>query len=84
MTVDETWIHHYTLELREGSKQWVKPDESAPKRPKTQQSAGKVLASVFWDAHGVIFIDHLEKRRTITGTHYTTLFDQLVQEIRKK
>ncbi|KAF7272561.1 hypothetical protein GWI33_014658 [Rhynchophorus ferrugineus] len=23
----------------------------------TQQSAGKVMASVFWDAHGIIFID---------------------------
>ena len=24
---------------------------SAPKRPKTQQSAGEVMGSVFWDAH---------------------------------
>ena len=40
--------------------------ESAPKRPKTQQSAGKVMASVFWDAQGVIFIYYLEKGKTIT------------------
>ena len=30
-----------------------------------QQSAGKVLASVFWDAHGIIFIDCFEKGRKI-------------------
>ena len=35
VTMDGTWIHHYTPESREGSKEWVKPGESAPKRPKT-------------------------------------------------
>ena len=60
-TMNETWINQYISESREGLKQWVKPGESAPKRPKAQQSAGKVMASVFWDAHGVIFINYLEK-----------------------
>ena len=31
------------------------------KRPRTQMSASKVLASVFWDAHGILLIDCLEK-----------------------
>ena len=57
VTMDETWIHHYTPESHEESKQWVKLDESAPKRPKTQQSSGKIMAIVFWNAHGVIFIE---------------------------
>ena len=69
VTMDDTWIHHYIPESREGSKQWVKCDESAPKRPQTQQFAGKVMASVFWDAHGVIFINYLEKGRTIIGAY---------------
>ena len=84
VTMDETWIHHYTPESHEGSKQWVKPGESAPKRPKTQRSAEKIMASVFWDAHGVIFIDYLEKRRTITGVYYAALLGLLVDEIRRK
>ena len=82
--MDVTWIHHYTLESREESKEWLTPGESTPKRPKTQQSSGKVIASVFWDAHGVIFIDYLEKGRTITGEFYAALLDRLVDEIRKK
>ena len=41
VTMDETWIHHYTPEPSEGSKQCVKPGESVPKCPKAQQSAGK-------------------------------------------
>ena len=33
------------------------------------------MASVFWDAHGVIFIDCLEKGRMITGAYYAALLD---------
>ena len=53
-------------------------------RPKTLLSAEKVMVSVFWDAHGVIFIDFLEKEMTITGAHYAALLNRLVDEIRKK
>ena len=48
MTMDGTRIHHYTPELREGTKQYVKSSESAPKHQKTQQSAGRVMTRVFW------------------------------------
>ena len=47
VTMDETWIDHYIPESREESKLWIKPGGSSPKRPKTQQSAGKVMTSVF-------------------------------------
>ena len=67
-----------------GLKQWVKPGESVLKRPRTQHSAGKVMASVFWDTHGVIFIDYLEKRRKTTGAYYAALLDRLVDHIRQK
>ena len=40
--------------------------------------------SVFWDAHGVISINYLEKGRTITGAYYAALLDRLFHEIRKK
>ena len=55
-----------------------------PKRPKTQHSAEKLMASVFWDAHGVIFIDYLEKGRPITGAYYAALLYRLVDEVRKE
>jgi len=58
--------------------------ESRPKRPKTQASAGKVLASIFWDAQGIIMINYLEKGQTITGDHYIGLLDRLNGEKKKK
>ena len=73
--------------LREGSKHWVKHGENAPRRPKTQQSAGKVgnLWLVFLViTHGVIFIKYLKKGRTISGVYYAASLGRLVDEIRKK
>jgi hypothetical protein len=58
-------------------------DEEA-KRGKTQRSAGKVIASVFWYAHGIIFIDYLEKGQTINSDYYIALLERLNAEIKKK
>ena len=60
VTMNETWFHHYTPESNKQSSEWTAPGENRPKRPKTQQSAGKVMTSVFWDTHGIIFIDYLQ------------------------
>ena len=61
VTDDEKWIHWYTPETKEQSKQWTSLGERAPKKAKTVLSAGKFMATVFWDSQGVIYIDHLEK-----------------------
>lgn len=84
ITTDETWIHHYTPETKEQSKQWREKGESAPKKAKTVLSAGKVMATVFWDARGIIFIDYLEHGKTITGAYYVTLLDRLNNELKTK
>ena len=84
MTVDETWIHYYEPENKAQSRQWVWPGSPRPKKFKTQPSAGKVMATVFWDAQGVIMFDFLAKKSTITDAYYANLFDQLRTAIREK
>ena len=70
-------------ETKEQSKQWTEKGESAPK--KAVPSAGKVMASVFWDARGIIFIfDYLHKGRTINGKYYANLLQRLGNEIKEK
>ena len=66
------------------SHQWVGPGSPRPKKFKTQPSAGKVMATVFWDAKGVIMLDFLPKRSTITGVYYANLLDQLRTAICEK
>ena len=46
-------VDDFTPESKRQSAEWRAAGESRTKRPKTQQSAGKVMASVFWDAHGI-------------------------------
>ena len=59
------------------SRQWVGPGSTMP-------SAGKVMATVFWDAKGVIMLDFLPKRSTITGVYNANLLGQLRTAIREK
>ena len=46
------------------------PRLTPPKKGRTVPSAGKVMASVFWDADGILLIDYLQKGQTINGTYY--------------
>ena len=84
VTVDETLVHYYEPENKAPSCQWVGPGSPRPKKFKTQPSAGKVMATVFWDAKGVIMLDFLPKRSTITGVYYANLLDQLRTAIHEK
>ncbi|UYV79155.1 hypothetical protein LAZ67_17001280 [Cordylochernes scorpioides] len=42
------------------------------------------MASVFWDVKGILFIDYLEKGRTIRDEYYSNLLDQLNVKICRK
>ena len=54
------------------------------KEAKTVPSAGKVMASVFWDEDGILLIDYLQKGQTINGTYYTLLLTQFREKIKVK
>ena len=68
--------------IKAQSRQWVGPESPRPKKFKMQTSAGKVMATIFWDAKGVIMLDFLPKRSTITRVYYANLIDQLKTAIR--
>lgn len=84
VTTDETWVHHYTPESKIQSKQWTESGCSGPKKAMAVKSAGKVMASVFWDASGILMIDYLPKGKTINGEYYANLLDKLHQCIHQK
>ena len=77
ITMDKTWIHHYTPESKQQSKQWTEASCLAPKKTRLVPSAGKIMASVFWDVEVILFIDYLEKGKTIIGEYYANLLTRL-------
>lgn len=84
ITMDETWVYHYDPELRQQTAEWTEAGCSAPKQPKWSKSSKKIMASVFWDAKGILLIDYLQTGKTITGEYYCSLLDQLDVKIREK
>ncbi|GIY51588.1 hypothetical protein CDAR_365151 [Caerostris darwini] len=65
-------LFHITR-AKQQSKQWVDAGGSAPKKAKSIASARKVVASVFWDAKGILLINYIAKGKTITGEYYSNL-----------
>lgn len=43
-----------------------------------------MLASVFWDAKGILFVDYLQTGKTINSDYYCILLDQLDAKIHEK
>ena len=84
VTVEETWfvIMSQRIKLQESSV--GRAGSPRPKKFKTQPSAGKVMATVFWDAKGIIILDFLPKRSTIIGVYNANLLDQLRTTICEK
>ena len=84
VTVDETWVHYYEPENKAQILQWVGPGSPRTKKFKTQPSAGKVMATVIWDAKGIIMLDFLPKKSTITEVYFSNFLDQLRIAIHEK
>ena len=84
VTVDETWIHHWDPETKQESMQWKHPCSSPLKKFKTQPSAGKALATVFWDSKGMLMVDYKPADISITGAYYAYLMKQLRTAIKKR
>jgi len=51
---------------------------------KTRLSAGKVMATVFWDFKGVLLVDFLHARRTINVAYYCNLLEKVRAAYRLK
>jgi histone-lysine N-methyltransferase SETMAR len=61
ITMFETRIHQYTPESKQQSKQWAEVGCSAPKKTRSVPSAGKFMASVFWDAEDICLLIILKR-----------------------
>ena len=62
--------------------QWRHTTSSKPKKFKPQKSAGKIMATVFWDAQGLLLVDFLPKGKTFTSEAYIKILQKLRARIR--
>jgi len=64
--------------------QWRYSGSPRPKKFRVQKSAGKVLASIFWDKDRIILSEYLQKGQTIKAKYYSSLLVQVKEILKKK
>jgi hypothetical protein len=81
VTGNDTWIFHYTSERKAESVTWKHPHFPIKKKFKTVQPPGKMMASVFWDVHGVLLVDFTPPGSTINAAAYHEALKSLKEAI---
>ena len=84
ITGDETWVYQYDPETKQQSKQWLPHRSSGPIKFKSERSVKKVMATVFWDSEGVVLVDVLEGKKTVTGAYYVKILRKLRAKLAEK
>ena len=64
--------------------EWRHSGSLRPKKFRVQKSAGKVLASIFWDQDGILLIDYLPKGQTINAEYNSSMMVQLKDILKEK
>ncbi|GJQ84978.1 hypothetical protein Trydic_g578 [Trypoxylus dichotomus] len=82
MVGDEIWVHYFEPKSKRQSMEWHHTNSPRTKTFKTVRSVGKVMATVLWDAEGVVMVDCLEQESTISYVQYTTTLRKLKLSLR--
>lgn len=84
VTGDESWFRLYEPETRRESKEWRHPGDPPPRHVRTQPSAMKHMATVFWDAEGIILLKWLPRGQTINSDYYCQILSELKAAIQNE
>ena len=84
ITGDETWVHQYCRETKVQSVAWKHPGSPTVKKFKTSTSCGKLMATVFWDMHGVLLLHFSPPNETVTSAAYHTTLRKLKRAVQSK
>jgi hypothetical protein len=84
VTGDEAWVHYMTPETIQQSRQWNHPESPKPRRFKQTLSAGKVMASVFWERKGLLLCEFMPAGKTMNANHYCETLKNFHRAIQNK
>ena len=64
--------------------QWLSKGSTGPIKFESKRSVQKVMAIVFWDLKGIIFIDFFEGSKMSTGIYYEDVLKKFKAAVIKK
>lgn len=84
VTGDETWVSHMTPESKRQSMEWRHTTSPVRVKAKRTISTRKVMATVFWDRHGVLLVEFMQQGTTINAAAYCATLTKLRRAIQNK
>lgn len=84
VTGDESWFHYYDPDSRRDSMEWRHPGEAPPTKPRAVRSAGKRMATVFWDIEGILLLKWLPEGESINSKYYCEVLAELREAIKRE
>ncbi len=84
VTMDESWLCHYTPELKSQSSMWIKKGGKAPIKAKRERSTKKFMYIPFFDCEGVIYNHYVKKGTKINSAYMVQVFRKFLDHFRRK
>lgn len=84
VTGDETWVSHITPESKQQSMEWRHTSSPVKVKAKQTLSRRKIMATVFWDRHGVLLVEFMPQGQTINAEAYCETLRKLRRAIQNK
>ena len=64
--------------------QWKHKTSRAPIKFRTQSSARKIMATVFWDCNGILLVEYMPHKSIVTADVYVNTMKSLREAIKEK
>ncbi len=84
ITGDKSWFSVLEPELKQSSCQWVGKDDLQPKMALRSRQAKKTMMEVFFDDQGVVHLEFLPPKMTVTVKVYVGILSRLREAVRHK
>lgn len=84
VTGDESWFSILEPEQKQQSLQWVHKTDRRPKKALRSHQAKKTMMEVFFDDQGVIHLEFIPPKMTVTAKVYCGILARLREAIRRK
>ena len=81
ITGDEKWITYNNVARRS---QWVDRDKSPQPDPKAELHGKKIMLCMWWDSHGIIYFELLNRTETVTADLYVQQLQRFQQSLLEK
>ncbi len=83
VTMDESFVYMYDLELKGQSSQWLGKDDPRPQKVRRERAVGKTLLISFFDWKGVVHQEFL-RNQTVTSTIFVQILGRLRESMKRR